>query len=364
MNSEHTIPRVGGQFKEHLVAVELYDQTMLRREQAEAGGGRAAKRAGPLASDSVSSAQQRILSGWQSGIPVRDVRRLTVPPEVLALVPESIVWDLKALPLALEDGTLLVATETPDDASLLELLSLVTNRRIQPVLPLRGGLHEALEANYPRPSRQPLPGPFYEDTRIASLQKSGGSPPTGDSATEVFASNGASQQHAAAQVGEQLETDRADSRQKELVALGKLRKDKLVHPTPQSEETAIPSMHRAGKRVLVREEPAALADSPGKTGPQFWLWAAGLLLFGFGDTLTSFLVFGSGGRETNILLGLVLALFGRSVWVFIGTKLVAMVGLLLLSRWQPRIETITSWAMVASGLFLVGQNSTILLLGR
>ena len=97
---------------------------------------------------------------------------------------------------------------------------------------------------------------------------------------------------------------------------------------------------------------------------QLWLWGTAILFFGFGDTFTSLLVFQRGGTEANLLMSGVLTLFGRTIWGFLLIKAATVMGAVLTGRWQPRFEVVVTVAMLMMGIFLVAQNSTILLFQR
>jgi type II secretory ATPase GspE/PulE/Tfp pilus assembly ATPase PilB-like protein len=86
-------------------------------------------------------------------VPVVELRQFRVQPEAVALVPESIARERNVLPLSVEGDILRVAMEDPQDVQLVDTLGALTRKRIKPVLPLRGGLREAIEANYKSTSR-------------------------------------------------------------------------------------------------------------------------------------------------------------------------------------------------------------------
>ncbi len=72
------------------------------------------------------------------------------------------------------------------------------------------------------------------------------------------------------------------------------------------------------------EEPASQNMHPG-------LWGLAILLFGFGDTLLSTMVFSSGGYEANPLMGGLVSMFGGSIVAFVIIKTVIMGILALIS---------------------------------
>lgn len=101
-------------------------------------------------------AEQNILSletiatvlSFQLNIPVVDLRQYKVQPEAVQLVPEHVVREKHIMPLSIENDTLRVATDNPEDIEVLDLLSSITRMRIRPVLPLHGGIRELIDANY------------------------------------------------------------------------------------------------------------------------------------------------------------------------------------------------------------------------
>ncbi len=104
------------------------------------------------------------------------------------------------------------------------------------------------------------------------------------------------------------------------------------------------------------------AESGRRQTVQFLVWVAAIMLFGFGDTLTSLLVFGNGGAEANVLLGAVLTFIGPTVRNFLIVKAAATAVPVLLARSSPRLEPLVSGAMLLAGIFLVAQNIVALFL--
>jgi hypothetical protein len=86
-------------------------------------------------------------------VPVVELRQFRVQPEAVALVPEQVARERNVLPLSTEGDVLRVAMDDPQDVELIDTLAALTRKRIRPVLPLRGGLKEAIDSNYKSTAR-------------------------------------------------------------------------------------------------------------------------------------------------------------------------------------------------------------------
>src|SRR5581483_8717635 len=73
---------------------------------------------------------------------------ITIPPEVIELIPESVARENIVLPLAGDAHTLRVAVCDPADFDKLQKLQFILNKAIQPVLALRAHLIEAINRHY------------------------------------------------------------------------------------------------------------------------------------------------------------------------------------------------------------------------
>jgi general secretion pathway protein E/type IV pilus assembly protein PilB len=74
------------------------------------------------------------LLGEEFGLEVVDLSNCKVPPEVIQAMPSRLVHRRNIIPLARENGTLVVATSDPTDLNQLDELQLLSGLKIRPVL--------------------------------------------------------------------------------------------------------------------------------------------------------------------------------------------------------------------------------------
>jgi len=229
--------------------------------------------------------------------PVLDIRNYMIQPEALALVPEKIAREWGILPLYLEGDCLWLAMEEPQSSIQRDALELITHKHIKPVVPMPGSLREAIEANYKS----------TRDTRQ--------------------------------QFGEMFSTHWSPANPKV---------ETLTSPPYLGPDTAMVESRKQTSGKISQAQ-------------QMWLWAAALLLFAFGDTLTSLMIFYNNGAEANYFLRIALSIVGPTVWGFLLVKTVTTIVAVLVARLQPRLELIASVAILLIGMFLVAQNAGTLL---
>jgi len=85
---------------------------------------------------------------FKRNVPIVDLREVEVEPEALALIPQSVALEHGVLPLTLEDNTLTVVTEYPDDLQLIDTLAVLTKKQIKTVMPLHGNIRDAIASHY------------------------------------------------------------------------------------------------------------------------------------------------------------------------------------------------------------------------
>ena len=87
------------------------------------------------------------------------------------------------------------------------------------------------------------------------------------------------------------------------------------------------------------------------------LWIAAILIFGFGDSLTSTLTFSVGAHEVNPLMVSLVSVFGGRLWTFILVKTAALAGLFFLSYYMlPRHGWLVPTLLCVVGTYLVISN--------
>jgi general secretion pathway protein E len=77
-----------------------------------------------------------------------NLNQYDIQPDALALIPEQTARENNILPLAIEGNTLIVAMEDPSDTQLIEKLSNLARKIIQPAVPFSGSIRAALDSNY------------------------------------------------------------------------------------------------------------------------------------------------------------------------------------------------------------------------
>lgn len=114
----------------------------------------------------------------------------------------------------------------------------------------------------------------------------------------------------------------------------------------------------AKPKPVVRKMPEESTGSSNRaTSAGMLLWIPAILLFGFGDVLTSVMVFSRGGYESNKLLLMLVGHVGGGIWAFLVLKVVVLSVLAYLSF--TRMHK-TGWliplVLSAAGAYLVVNN--------
>lgn len=97
-----------------------------------------------------------------------------------------------------------------------------------------------------------------------------------------------------------------------------------------------------------------------------WLlpwWVLGLLLFGFGDTFTSIMVFARGGIEANPLFAFLMRMVGNNIlsFVLVKTGLLTLLVFLTYIGLPLKSRGVVPLLLIAAGTFLTVRNTLILL---
>jgi len=103
----------------------------------------------------------------QHGLEYVDLTRLSIAPNVVELVPESVARENVVIPLAEDDGQLRVAVCDPDDFATFDKLRFILNRRIEICLAPREAILEAINRYYGQTSGESQDSVLNEVTDTA-----------------------------------------------------------------------------------------------------------------------------------------------------------------------------------------------------
>jgi type II secretory ATPase GspE/PulE/Tfp pilus assembly ATPase PilB-like protein len=125
----------------------LKPQDLLRAQEKARDQGR--KLLDVLLQDNLISAETlaTVLS-FQFNVPVIDLRQYEIEAQAVALVPEEVAREHRVLPLKVEGDVLTVAMEDPSDVGTLDTLAALSSKRLRVVIPLHGGVEEAIRTHY------------------------------------------------------------------------------------------------------------------------------------------------------------------------------------------------------------------------
>jgi type II secretory ATPase GspE/PulE/Tfp pilus assembly ATPase PilB-like protein len=139
---------------EDRVARVLLDAGFVAPQQLEEARSASAKSGDSLLDTLVSTgavARETLMTvlSFQLRIPVADLRHIEVSPEAVQLIPEEFARKNRILPYGFDpDGSLRVATMTPNDFALASQISSPTGRQAKFALALSGGLAELIDCTY------------------------------------------------------------------------------------------------------------------------------------------------------------------------------------------------------------------------
>ena len=96
----------------------------------------------------VNPEQLGLLTSMQLGLPFVNLKKHEVDARAVELLPETLCRELVAVPLQVQDGSLVVAMADPGNIQTIDRLAAHTRRMIEPVLALKQDIQEAIDINY------------------------------------------------------------------------------------------------------------------------------------------------------------------------------------------------------------------------
>lgn len=96
----------------------------------------------------ITAQQLAIFSSLHLNIPFVNLKKQVIEPKALELIPESVARRYGVVPLDITDDALILAMEDPVNIQIVEELSSLTRKRIEPVIAIRQDVQEAIDVNY------------------------------------------------------------------------------------------------------------------------------------------------------------------------------------------------------------------------
>ncbi|RLC96971.1 MAG: hypothetical protein DRI40_01655 [Chloroflexi bacterium] len=96
----------------------------------------------------VSDQQLAMFTSLQLNVPFVNLKKQPIEPATLELIPEPVARKYGVVPLSMADGAVVVAMEDPADVEAIDDLSLITRRRVEPVVAIPSDIQEAIDRSY------------------------------------------------------------------------------------------------------------------------------------------------------------------------------------------------------------------------
>lgn len=178
VNGEGDTSRTHWQRPDAPLGTLIFREGLLSAEQLEDALGEAVKRGKRLGQVLVErglleEAQVARILAKQKGLPFVDLRETSADPEAAALLPGAIAWLNHAVPVSVEDGTLLVAVDDPGDEDALNAVADALGRTPRfavatrsEILRVLGQLFNDHSPNGAASEPEPVPEPELELTPL------------------------------------------------------------------------------------------------------------------------------------------------------------------------------------------------------
>ncbi len=96
----------------------------------------------------ITPQQLAFIASLQLEVPYVNLKTTGVQPDAISLIPESVARRYSVIPVDVTDGTLLVAMEDPTNIQAIEDLTVLTRKRIEPVISTSQDIQETIDLNY------------------------------------------------------------------------------------------------------------------------------------------------------------------------------------------------------------------------
>ena len=100
-------------------------------------------------------------------VPFVEIDEVEIPPGIIELVPESVARENTVIPMAQENGSLMVIVADPGDQEVMEKLQFILNKEIQPVMAPRPQILEAINRHYGQTEQESVDSMLAEFTDTA-----------------------------------------------------------------------------------------------------------------------------------------------------------------------------------------------------
>jgi type II secretory ATPase GspE/PulE/Tfp pilus assembly ATPase PilB-like protein len=131
----------------------LIEENLITRDQLESALEAQRQQGGKLSDillrqGAINTEQMAIVLSIQLNLPLIDLKRHTIQPRALALIPEEMARKYTLIPLDIVNDSLLVVMADPEDVRTVEDVRAQAGRRVEVALGVRSDIERAIDLNY------------------------------------------------------------------------------------------------------------------------------------------------------------------------------------------------------------------------